>query len=230
MSGAWATEKPSPICGVGHAVLVEHDDVVGEVAGDEVRSRKLMRQSSLTSNCGHAVDGEFGLERRLAGAKRGRPLESGTSDCSKGADRLAHRQVVAAVLQAVGAELDCCSAFSTGTPASRSSLFDRAVVVPVEVDGRGEREGADDEQVVVVVAFEPQFGLVRVDAELVVAGAALGDHRGRRCPATASRGWWRRGRGTRPAAQQVALGLVAVARRRSGRSGRCRRRRHRRAS
>ena len=39
----------------------------------------------------------------------------------------------------------------------------------------GEREGAHDEQVVAVVAFEAQRGLVAVDRERVVAAAALGD-------------------------------------------------------
>jgi hypothetical protein len=46
-------------------------------------------------------------------------------------------------------------------------------------DGRrvGQREGPDDEQVVAVVALEPQDGLVGVDVELVGAVAALGDER-----------------------------------------------------
>ena len=43
--------------------------------------------------------------------------------------------------------------------------------------GLGEREGADDEQVVVVVALEPQLRLVRVDDEGVVAGAARDEQR-----------------------------------------------------
>ena len=60
---------------------------------------------------------------------------------------------------------------------SRSLAFEQAVAVGVGVDDRGQREGADDEQVVVVVAFQAQLGLVGVDDELVVAGAALGDHR-----------------------------------------------------
>ena len=57
---------------------------------------------------------------------------------------------------------------------------DVAVGVAVRVrvaDGR-QGEGPDDEQVVVVVALEPQLGLVGVDGELVVAGAAGGDQRG----------------------------------------------------
>ena len=46
------------------------------------------------------------------------------------------------------------------------------------VAGRlGEREGADDEQVVAVVALEPQRRLVRVDDERVVAGAARDEQR-----------------------------------------------------
>ncbi len=51
--------------------------------------------------------------------------------------------------------------------------LDRAVGV-----GLGEREGAHDEQVVAVVALEPQRGLVAVDLEHIVAGAAFGDQRG----------------------------------------------------
>ena len=46
--------------------------------------------------------------------------------------------------------------------------LDRAVGV-----GLGQREGADDEQVVAVVALQAQRGLVAVDLEHVVAGAAL---------------------------------------------------------
>ena len=56
------------------------------------------------------------------------------------------------------------------------------VAVGVGVAHGRQREGADDEQVVVVVAFEPQFGLVGVDDEFVVAGAAGGDQRRVRCP------------------------------------------------
>ena len=51
------------------------------------------------------------------------------------------------------------------------------VVVGARVAHGREREGADDEEVVVVVALEPELGLVRVDDELVVAGAACGDER-----------------------------------------------------
>ena len=71
------------------------------------------------------------------------------------------------------------------------------VAVGVRVADRREREGADDEQVVVVVALEPQLGLVRVDDELVVAGAAGGDER------------------------RVGAGAQPAARRRDQATGRC---------
>ena len=57
------------------------------------------------------------------------------------------------------------------------------VAVGIGIDHHRQREGAHDEQVVVVVAFQAQFGLVGVDRELVVAGAAGGDQRGVRAGA-----------------------------------------------
>src|SRR5262249_59317433 len=42
---------------------------------------------------------------------------------------------------------------------------EQAVVVGVGIDDGGQREGADDEQVVVVVAFEAQLGLIGVNDE-----------------------------------------------------------------
>ena len=53
----------------------------------------------------------------------------------------------------------------------------RPVAVPIEVGDRGDREGPHDEQVVVVVPFKPEFGLVGIDTEFVVARAALDDQR-----------------------------------------------------
>ena len=50
--------------------------------------------------------------------------------------------------------------------------------VRIRVADRRQGEGADDEQVGVVVALQAELSLVRVDDELVVARAALGDQRG----------------------------------------------------
>ena len=47
----------------------------------------------------------------------------------------------------------------------------------VTIAGGGESERSHDEQVVVVVAFEPQFGLVGVDGEAVLPGASMDHHR-----------------------------------------------------
>ena len=81
-----------------------------------------------------------------------------------------------------------------------------AVAVGARVADGGERERADDEEVVVVVALEPELGLVRVDGELVVAGAAGRDERrvdARAQPAARGRD---RATGNVSCAQQRALG------------------------
>ena len=48
-------------------------------------------------------------------------------------------------------------------------LVDFAIVIEIEIDERSFRKRADDEQVVIVIALESQFGLVGVDAEFVIA-------------------------------------------------------------
>ena len=53
----------------------------------------------------------------------------------------------------------------------------KAVAVGVGVDHGGQRKGANDEQVVVVVTFQAELGLVRIDDELVVARTAVDHHR-----------------------------------------------------
>ena len=81
--------------------------------------------------------------------------------------------------------------------------------IRARVADRGEREGTDDEEVVVVVALEPELGLVRVHGELVVAGAAGGDERrvdARAEPAAGGSDQRREG----VVRQQRALGAVAL--------------------
>ena len=85
----------------------------------------------------------------------------------------------------------------------------RVVAIGVGVADGGQREGAHDEDVVVVVALQAQLGLVGVDGELVVAGAAGGDERRVRAgrqPAARRRDEL----GERVVRQQRALVLVAL--------------------
>ncbi|OWK21143.1 hypothetical protein AJ88_20805 [Mesorhizobium amorphae CCBAU 01583] len=153
----------------------------GEIVGE------LRPQYNQLVKAGAAVDRDrrvdvvlhFVLAAAGADIGRTRNRKAKSDDRLGDAELVQHDDVVGVVVRrrvGVG-EIDHAIAIGVERNRRQVVLIDRAVTVPVLVGDRRNGERADDEQVVVVVALEPQLGLVRIDTEFVVAGAALCDHR-----------------------------------------------------
>ena len=139
--------------GHGHAVGVQRDDVVFPHGVVEV-----------TAGAGQVVEGGVGVGV-VADAVAVAVVAGVAAADDAGAER--HR----------GGEGAACGHEGDVAKAAAGDA------VRVGVADRGDGEGADDEDVVVVVAVELDLGLVGVDGELVVAGAAGGQQRGVRAGA-----------------------------------------------